>query len=166
MGALQFVDALKTNQFALPTVLMMETLIASEVVAAMRSGVVNCVELPLTQRALCEVISDAFTLVPNVRKIHEARRYHELYHRLKETEKEIVGMAAIGVPNKQIASRMQLSVKTVEKYRRQAYATLGVNNTAAMTRAITLHSMHNLFDRCRIQFPERSLLATAEIGES
>jgi DNA-binding NarL/FixJ family response regulator len=47
---------------------------------------------------------------------------------LSERELEVVGMVADGLPNKAIAARLQLSVRTVESHVRHALAKLGLEN--------------------------------------
>ncbi|MEL6897861.1 MAG: LuxR C-terminal-related transcriptional regulator [Planctomycetota bacterium] len=57
---------------------------------------------------------------------------------LSPRERSIIHQAANGVPNKRIASALGLSIKTVERYRRNAYRKLAVASTAEMTRVVVL----------------------------
>ena len=56
---------------------------------------------------------------------------------LAERERKIIQLAADGVPNKTIAVRLGVSIKTVEKNRRNAYSKLSVSSTAEMASVVT-----------------------------
>lgn len=60
-----------------------------------------------------------------------------LFETLNEREMEIVRLASTGMPNKSIARRMEISIKTVEKYRRNAYQKLQVASSAEMAALFT-----------------------------
>ena len=56
---------------------------------------------------------------------------------LNERERRVVLLASEGVPNKSIARRLDVSVKTVEKSRRNAYNKLLVNSSAEVASLVT-----------------------------
>ena len=56
---------------------------------------------------------------------------------LADREKQIIAMASEGIPNKTIAVRLGISIKTVEKNRRKAYSKLSVTSTAEMACLVT-----------------------------
>lgn len=56
---------------------------------------------------------------------------------LTERERRVVLLASEGVPNKSIARRLDVSVKTVEKSRRNAYNKLMVNSSAEVASLVT-----------------------------
>ena len=56
---------------------------------------------------------------------------------LADRERKIIALASEGVPNKTIASQLGISVKTVEKNRRNAYLKLSVTSTAEMASLVT-----------------------------
>jgi DNA-binding CsgD family transcriptional regulator len=55
---------------------------------------------------------------------------------LSARELEIARLAAAGVPNKEIAARLFVSVRTVENNLHAAYAKLGVDGRAELTDAL------------------------------
>ncbi len=67
-----------------------------------------------------------------------AADYASRLRTLTARERTVVRLASEGLPNKRIASRLGLSIKTVEKSRRQAYSKLQVGSTAGMTRVVLL----------------------------
>lgn len=54
--------------------------------------------------------------------------------KLTRREQEVLGLIAIGQPNKQIAGTLSLSIKTVEKHRQAAMDKLNLHDTASLTR--------------------------------
>ena len=56
---------------------------------------------------------------------------------LAERERNIIALASEGIPNKTIATRLGISIKTVEKNRRAAYSKLAVTSTAEMASLVT-----------------------------
>ena len=110
-------------------------------IAAMTHRVVRVLEMPLDAGILDEALDVAVyraelglaqAAVPDM-----ARQLSELSDR----ERRIVHLAAEGAPNKQIAKIIGLSVKSIERIRRDAYRKLGVRSTAEMTRVVLLGSL-------------------------
>jgi DNA-binding NarL/FixJ family response regulator len=72
-----------------------------------------------------------------------SEKYCQLFHQserfklLDARELNIVTLAAEGVPNKSIAKRLGISIKTIERNRRCAYEKLGVTSTAGMASLFT-----------------------------
>ena len=66
---------------------------------------------------------------------------------LTNRERRVVVLAADGVPNKSIAKRLDVSVKTIEKIRRNAYLKLSVKSSAEVASLVTFNrfiGMNNL----------------------
>jgi DNA-binding NarL/FixJ family response regulator len=55
-------------------------------------------------------------------------------HRLTERESEVLQLVAEGSANKQIASHLGISIKTVEKHRQHVMDKLNIHDTAGLTR--------------------------------
>lgn len=113
-------------------------------VSAVRRGAVSVLERPLSEKQVKEAIDEAAMMSDAYRAFAESGEHQTRLNSLSERERRIVQLAADGTPNKRIASILGLSVKTVEKQRRQAYLHLKVLSTAEMTRAVTLGSLHPL----------------------
>jgi DNA-binding NarL/FixJ family response regulator len=56
-------------------------------------------------------------------------------------EREVLKLVADGHPNKRMASMMGISIKTVEKHRQQVMDTLGIHDTAGLTRYAVAHGI-------------------------
>ena len=55
-------------------------------------------------------------------------------NRLTSREKEVLQLVAEGAANKQVASELGVSIKTVEKHRQHLMDKLGIHDTAGLTR--------------------------------
>lgn len=65
---------------------------------------------------------------------------------LDDRERAVVMMAADGVPNKTMAQRLNVSVKTIEHCRRKAYLKLDVKCSAEVASLITFDKFFSLFE--------------------
>jgi DNA-binding CsgD family transcriptional regulator len=66
---------------------------------------------------------------------------------LNDREKSVLSMAAQGVPNKTIAKRLNVSIKTIEQCRRNAYSKLGITSAAEVGSLLTFNKVFTFFDR-------------------
>jgi len=59
--------------------------------------------------------------------------------RLSPREAQVLGLIATGMPNKEIAYTLKISIKTVEKHRQQLIDKLDIHDTAGLTRYAVEH---------------------------
>ncbi|MFK7735249.1 MAG: LuxR C-terminal-related transcriptional regulator [Pirellulaceae bacterium] len=113
---------------------------------ARQSGAQESLCVPFKRRDF----EDALDTVMYRREIAKYREAMPAYARmlaeLSPREKRIIQLAAAGLPNKQIASTVGLSVKSIERIRREAYQKLNVRSIAEMTRVFLLGSMYSMFE--------------------
>lgn len=67
-------------------------------------------------------------------KTHSDKVPYDLEVRLTPRQSEVVVLVVSGLSNKETASRLSISVRTVEKYRAEAMERLGVRSTAELVR--------------------------------
>lgn len=127
-----------------PVVLVLDDsmgLSASEAVARIAHVVaINSMEV----HEIIETIQDAMALSTLVSHQFDVLRCHRLYQSLPERQRKIVDFVVEGSPNKQIATKLKVSVKTIERERQKAYRQLNVRSTAEMTRVVILGSLHDV----------------------
>ena len=99
--------------------------------------------------------TDAETFVESVRFITGCEKF--VHHQcdvqrsfmrretLSDRERELLELAVAGAPNKQIAKKLDLHIKTIERIRNSAYTKLGVRSTAEMARVLTLAESREFF---------------------
>lgn len=101
---------------------------------------------PAATSATCTLASDSpagdwTSAIEFCQRVHDRyavlRQRSALLHRLTTMEHNIVELAVDGIPNKTIATRLGVSIKTIEKYRRTAYDKLNVTSAAEMASVIT-----------------------------
>lgn len=94
-------------------------------------------------RAICEVAAGRTFFSPAIERRIAARRKRPRDRdglltpngtRLTSRETEVLQLVAEGQANKQIASQLGISIKTVEKHRQQVMDKLNIHETAGLTR--------------------------------
>ena len=95
---------------------------------------VAVVNYPYTQMAVVNAIENAIWWSRNLYRMSSRT---DKFKELSEREMAIVSMAADGVPNKTMARRLAVSIKTIEKNRRIAYEKLQVSSAAEMAALVT-----------------------------
>jgi two-component system response regulator FixJ len=87
-------------------------------VDAMKSGAFHFVEKPFDPEGLLESVADALRHVKSLRQEHA--RYSEVaacYRLLTPREQEVMALLTEGLPNKLIARRLDISLRTAEHHR-------------------------------------------------
>lgn len=109
-------------------------------VQAMRLGAENVLSKPIEPANLAREINAALAARAKsvVVQVSAARRR---FDRLEPREREILKLVAEGTPNKNIAGRMDLAMRTIEKRRRHIFDTLEVDSAAEATRIYVLATL-------------------------
>lgn len=107
-------------------------------VQLMRNGAVTLLEKPYPVEQLLEAVKDSLTLSVQRAEMHrqrtEARRLLGL---LDDDERDVIALAAEGMPNKAIAQRLTLSPRTVDRRRQSTFTKLGIASPAGYTRLLS-----------------------------
>jgi signal transduction histidine kinase/DNA-binding NarL/FixJ family response regulator len=104
-----------------------------QVAAAMRAGARGCVDTgadgtELARAVVAAVRGQAILSGPMLRQLHRGLRADELAPPLTDREREVRGLMEQGLPDKIIAERLMLSVKTVEKHAGAVLRKTGARN--------------------------------------
>lgn len=100
-------------------------------VEAMRKGAVDFMQKPFNEQVLLDRVEKAIALCQQRKQ--EARKQHDIDSRLADLtprEREVLDGILAGLPNKRIASQLDISIKTVEQHRAKAMSKLGARNLA------------------------------------
>ena len=105
------------------------------VVQAFKNGALDFIEPPFDGPELIEAVEAGFARVEQTRE-QSLQRAHarDLMARLTGREREVVGWMAVGLPNKRIAHRMGVSIRTVEVYRASAMNKLQLKSLGSVVR--------------------------------
>lgn len=105
------------------------------VVEAMKLRAIDLIEKPYQPESLLGAIGRARILAGEIGSAWQTRREAaELVERLTKRQQQVLHGIARGEPNKVIAWKLGLSVRTVESYRAQVLARLRARNTADAVR--------------------------------
>lgn len=104
-------------------------------VACMKEGAVDFMTMPVAVDAVLQRIQESVqTLDRRQRIAHDQAQVAQRLSRLTERERELVKLICNGLSNKQIASRLDISIKTVENHRAHLMHKTRANNAADMVR--------------------------------
>ena len=104
-------------------------------VSAMREGAVDFLEKPISARLLLDRVREAIETDRNLRaKRQEKVHATDLMKRLTPRETQVMELVATGRTNKEIASTLTLSTKTVEVHRARIMEKLKVKSVADLVR--------------------------------
>ncbi len=105
------------------------------VVEAMKLRAIDLLEKPYQPESLLGAVARAQILAGQIGSARQTRREAaELVERLTERQQQVLQGIARGEPNKIIAWKLGLSVRTVESYRAQVLARLRARNSADAVR--------------------------------
>ena len=109
-------------------------------VEAMQMGVVNFLEKPVQEQALWESIRRAIELDTQSRRRRARRqRVQERLARLTAGEREVLNLILEGKMNKEIATDLGLSTRTVEDRRAKLMKKMGTKSLAELIQLVMTH---------------------------
>ena len=135
LGGLQFLDALRQKSIDLPAILISGNATVPMAVRAMQAGAVTVLEKPCGGQELWDAVRMALELATELGA--QSTRVKKIRHcltRLTVEEMEVMQLMVDGVPNKGIARRQDVSLRTVEGRRRQVFLKTGADGLADLVR--------------------------------
>ncbi len=135
MSGLELQEYLTSNQIAIPVIIITGHADVSMAVRAMKSGAVDFIEKPFNDELLLESIRHAMALDEKQRgKQSEMAEIATKLARLTPREHEVMVMVTNGRANKEIASSLGVSAKTVEAHRARVMEKMEANSLAELVR--------------------------------
>jgi len=106
-------------------------------VAAIKRGAFDFVEKPFSDNALVDRVESALAASrTHLESRAERARHSRILQQLSERELDVMELISRGLPNKIIAERMFLSIRTVEIHRANVFEKLGVNSAVELVNAM------------------------------
>jgi FixJ family two-component response regulator len=143
INGLELQDTLAADYCSLPIVFVAANAETRLSVRAMQNGAVTVLEKPLSHQELWDSIRRALTRDENTRRI-DAK--HTMVRRrlglLTEKERQVLDLMIQGKANKLIASRLDVSVRTVEARRHQIFQKTKTDSVAELVRLILMSEPH------------------------
>lgn len=131
IDGLELLEILKEREVSWPVVILTAHGDVDVAVRAMKLGAIDFLEKPFPPEALEQALDHAFDILARTEHLLSARdqaRYR--IGQLTARERETMAILMEGVPNKEVAHRLGLSVRTVEMHRANALAKLDVKSIA------------------------------------
>jgi two-component system response regulator DctR len=105
-----------------------------QAVEAMRRGALDFIEKPFSDNSLVDRVLECSTAA------EQAFEHHEVHLRIEKElsarEREVAHLVAQGLTNREIATRLDAGVRTVEAHRSRVFEKLGVRNAVSLATAI------------------------------
>jgi len=143
MDGIELLQHLSSKQQEYRTILINKYPRTSMTVAALRMGALTVLDKPVDRRDLLNAVAEASLQVWPVAEEQEGilppplPDGHYLIDHLTLREKQVILRVFRGWKNKAIALQLDLSIKTIEKFRSRAMRKLGVRSTALLVRVLT-----------------------------
>ena len=135
MDGLELQDQLKRNGVNLPIIFITGHGDIPMAVQTLKKGAFDFVEKPFRNQTLLDSIKQAIKRsAESLERLTHQKRIRERFGLLTEREKEVVELLAHGLSNKNIARRLNVSVRTVETHRANALHKLDVGTSAEIIR--------------------------------
>ena len=139
MGGLELQETLRAEGFDIPVIIMTGYADVPMAVRAMQDGALDFIEKPLNEQRLLERVRGA---LEHEKELSRARDQVEPIRgrldSLTPRERDVLKLVVQGCLNKQIASQLDLSMKTVEQHRSRVMVKMEAESLAELVRmAIT-----------------------------
>ena len=103
-------------------------------VAAVKQGAFDFCEKPFSDNALVDRVEQALMLsAAALARLGESSGFQARLGSLTEREKTVMQLVMSGLPNKQVADQLDISVRTVEVHRAKVFDKMGVKSAVELT---------------------------------
>jgi len=139
MSGLDLQEKLRTQQIAIPFIVISGFADVPTAVRAMKNGAVDFIEKPFSDQTLLDRIQEAIELDAHIRL--DQAQHEEIADRLSHLtarEREVMDLVVAGNSTKDIAGKLGLSSKTVEVHRAHVMNKIQAKSVAELVRLVTL----------------------------
>lgn len=139
MSGVELLEELRTNDISLAVVVLTAYAETELTVRAIRSGAVTLLEKPFSDTALLKAIRQALS-EDQTQFADEAKvmRIRQRLDTLTESETAVLKMISRGEPNKAVAQKLEISVRTVEGRRSSIFEKMGVASVAELVQMVMI----------------------------
>ncbi len=135
ISGLELHQQLPKHNIDLPVIMISGFGDVSTVVKAMKAGVLDFLEKPFKGQQLLDLIHNAVNKHKTDRKKNDSQNITlDQINSLTKREKEVMQHVVSGTLNKDIAKKLEISVKTVEVHRANVMNKMGVSSVADLVR--------------------------------
>lgn len=143
MSGLDMFDKLQELGVNLPTIVITGHGDVTAAVRAMKAGALDFIEKPFSDQALLDRITTALQInTANQASAQEVAAVEQRYQLLTPRERQVMAAVVEGRLNKQIASDLGLSHKTIEVHRAHVMEKMSAKSLAELVRMAVLLEQH------------------------
>jgi len=147
MNGIELMERLREERVPLPVIIITAHAKTQRTVRAMQRGAVTLLEKPYDAQQLEVEIREAIELGKALRQTEEAKEEVRLQLReLTESEREVLNLIVAGQANKVIASKLGISIRTVESRRHNIFQKLDAKSVAEVVRKVVAVEPERIFD--------------------
>lgn len=124
-------------QATLPVIFLSGHADVPTAVDAVKRGAFDFCEKPFSDNALVDRVEQALALSAQVQEGRRAQRsVQQRLDSLTERERDVMDLVIEGLPNKLVADRLNISVRTVEVHRSRVFDKMGVKSAVELANAL------------------------------
>ena len=136
MSGLDLQQYLKEHGVLLPVIFLSGRADVPKAVKAVREGAIDFIEKPFDYRRVLALVEEGIKRDAEMRAGSERKRQcAERLAQLTQREREVLELVVAGRMNREIAEKLDISIKTVEAHRAKIMEKLEVNSVAELVQA-------------------------------
>jgi RNA polymerase sigma factor (sigma-70 family) len=136
MSGLDLQRYLKEHGVAMPVIFLSGRADVPKAVRAVREGAIDFLEKPFDYKRVVSLIEDCLQRDADSRAAQERRRTQGArLAQLTQREREVLDLVVAGRMNREIAEKLEISIKTVEAHRAKIMEKLEVHSVAELVQA-------------------------------
>lgn len=140
INGMELLELLKIRGFTSPIIFLTAHADLDMAIKIFKDGANDLIQKPADSDKLLKAVGDAiekFKIV-HMHIIGESGEAAEKLASLTNRERQVIDLVSMGLMNCQVASRLNLSERTVETHRANAYRKLGISNFAQLRKVLLL----------------------------
>jgi FixJ family two-component response regulator len=139
MSGLDLQQYLKEQGVLLPVIFLSGRADVSNAVRAVKEGAIDFIEKPFDYRRVVTLVGECVRRDAEARAVRDRKRAAcERIEQLTQREREVLEQIVAGRMNREIAGKLDISIKTVEAHRAHIMQKLGVSSVAELVQAAIL----------------------------
>ena len=139
MSGVELKAQLNERGIEIPTIVLTGYADVRVTVHAMQQGAITLLEKPASGIELWDAIRSALQQDEGRRAADEARRdLHRRLQSLSDKERQVMELIVAGLPNKTVARRLDVSLRTVEARRKAIFDKMGARSLAVLVQLVML----------------------------
>jgi len=136
MSGLDLQQYLKEHGVHIPVLFLSGRADVPKAVKAVRDGAIDFIEKPFDYKRVVALVEDCLRRDAEVRAAHAQKRaICERLAQLTQREREVLDLVVAGRMNREIAEKLEISIKTVEAHRAKLMEKLEVDSLAELVQA-------------------------------